>query len=141
MNNSRDNNTVPFAFVINAVVHIPFSLIATVGNSLILVSFSRTPSLLSPSNVLLTGLAISDLCVGLIAQPLYITSKFQHHIYPTQTISVLNKVDVVFHFFSRMLCAVSFLIVLFLSVDRFLAVHFHLRYHEIVTVRRVTLFV
>lgn len=63
------------------------------------------------------------------------------HIYLTQTISVLNKVDVVFLFFSRMLCAVSFLIVLLLSVDRFLAGHLHLRYHEIVTVRRVTLFV
>ena len=119
------------SFVINGVVNIPFSLIAAVGNSLILVSFARTPSLLSPSNVLLISLTISDLLVGLIVQPSYIAEKICQHMNPP----MLSR------FSRRTLTAVSFLIVSFLSVDRFLAVHLHLRYHEVVTVRRMTLFV
>lgn len=129
------NSTGPF--FINAVVNIPFCVITTVGNSLILVSFTRTPSLISPSNVLLIGLAISDLCVGLIGLPLFVAWKIKLHVNPTMTTSteILGRVS---RFSSSLLCAVSFLIVSCLSVDRFLAVHLHLRYCEIVTVRRVT---
>lgn len=81
---SRMNDTtVPF--LINAALNLPFCLIACMGNSLILVSFARTPSLLSPSNVLLIGLAISDLCVGLIAQPVYMAWKLHQHMNQTPT--------------------------------------------------------
>lgn len=130
-------STIPF--VINAAFNLPFCVIASVGNTLILVSFARTPSLLSPSNVLLIGLALSDLCVGLIAQPVYIAWKFQQHMNQAPTVvGVLGKASM---FLSSLLCAVSFLIVSSFSVDRFLAMYLHLRYHEIVTVRRVSGFV
>lgn len=132
-----NDSTVPF--VINAAFNLPFCLIAAVGNALILVSFSRTPSLLSPSNVLLIGLAMSDLCVGLIAQPVYIAWKFHQHMNQTPTmVGILGKACI---FVSSMLCAVSFCIVSSLSIDRYLAVYLHLRYNGIVTVRRVSFFV
>lgn len=128
-----NSSTVPF--VINAAFNLPFCLIASAGNFLILVSFARTPSLLSPSNVLLIGLAVSDLCVGLIAQPIYMAWKLHQHINQSPTIiGTLGKASM---FMSSFLCAVSFCIVSCLSIDRYLAVNLHLRYNEIVTVRRV----
>lgn len=135
---SRMNDTtVPF--LINAALNLPFCLIACMGNSLILVSFARTPSLLSPSNVLLIGLAISDLCVGLIAQPVYMAWKLHQHMNQTPTtVGFLGKASM---FVSSLLCAVSFMIVSYLIVDRYLAVFLHLRYHAIVTVRRVSYYI
>ena len=128
------NSTVPF--VINAAFNFPFCLIASVGNFLILMSFARTPSLLSPSNVLLIGLAISDFCVGLIAQPVYIAWKLHQHMNQTPTmVGVLGKTSM---FVSSLLCAVSFCIVSCFSIDRYLAIYLHLRYNGIITVRRVS---
>ncbi|RMX43769.1 hypothetical protein pdam_00019504 [Pocillopora damicornis] len=46
------------------------SLIASAGNSLILIALQKPSSLHPPSKVLLCSLAASDLCVGLILQPL-----------------------------------------------------------------------
>ena len=51
-----------------------FTLTALTGNGLVLIgTIWKTPSLHSPSNVLLFGLALSDSVVGLIVQPLYVT--------------------------------------------------------------------
>ena len=51
--------------VINAV----FSVLAVLGNGLVLVAFYKIASLRTPANCLLCGLAVSDLGVGLIIQP------------------------------------------------------------------------
>ena len=130
------NDTTPF--VINAAINFPFCVLAIVGNLLILVSFARTPSLVSPSNVLLIGLALTDLCVGLIVQPAYIAWKIHQHFQQDPTL--VGFLGGATRFASSLLCGVSYIIVSSLSVDRFLAVHLHLRYHEIVTVRRVAFF-
>ena len=55
------------SFVVNGVVQ----SIAIVINLLILLAISKTPSLHSPSNTLLFGLALSDLGVGLIVHPCF----------------------------------------------------------------------
>ena len=127
-------STVPF--LINAAFNLPFCSIACIGNFLILLAFARTPSLLSPSNVFLISLAISDLCVALIAQPVYMAWKFQQHLNQTPAmVGFLGKASM---FVSSLLCAVSFMIMSCLIVDRYLAVFLHLRYRAIVTVRRVS---
>ena len=59
--------------IVNAILNIPLRPFAIVGNALIFISLVRTPSLLSPSNVLLLSLALTDLGVGLVVQPYYIT--------------------------------------------------------------------
>ena len=48
------------------------AILAAVGNSIVLIAMQRTPGLLSPSYVLLSGLAMSDLGVGLIAKPIFV---------------------------------------------------------------------
>lgn len=124
-------------FLINAAVNIPFSLLAVVGNSLILASFARKPTLISPSNVFLISLSFSDLCVGLFAQPLYIVWRFALYFNKISTGGTLAEVVIAF---SAVLCSFSMLTVTSLSVDRFLALHLHLRYRQLITVRRVTWF-
>lgn len=132
-------NVTTVSFLINAAFNLPFCLIASMGNFLILVAFARTPSLLSPSNVFLIGLAISDLCVALIAQPVYMAWKF--HQYMNQAPTMVGFLGKASMFVSSLLCAVSFIIVSCLIVDRYLAVFLHLRYHAIVTVPRVSYYI
>ena len=60
--------------VFYCIFNIPTSVAAAFGNLLFLVSIWRTSSLHLPSFVLLFNLALSDLCVGLIVQPAFVTA-------------------------------------------------------------------
>ena len=62
-----------FITIANALVNLPLASVAILGNALVVYGVWKTPSLRSPSNLLLCGLASTDLIVGLIAQPLFIT--------------------------------------------------------------------
>ena len=110
------------------------SITATVGNLLVLVTIWRTPHLHSPSNTLLFGLALSDLCVGLISEPLNVG--FQAVLFKNSgkiTSCTLVSTRALIHVF---LTAVTLLTVTAMSVDRYLAVYLHLRYEQVVTENR-----
>ena len=125
----------PTLQIINCILTVPTSLTAILGNLLVLISIWRTPSLHSPSNVLLVGLALSDLGVGLFVQPIFL-------------VCVIAKIKGLMELFCSSvvtlyvtgfcLCGVSLLTLTAISLDRYIAVHLHLRYKEIVTVKRVT---
>ena len=120
-------------------MNIPPCLVAVVGNSLILVSFIKNPSLISPSNIILISLALSDLCVGLVVQPMYIAWRFHQFYLINENWSqdILFSVTV---FLSAILCMFSLLTVTVLSADRYLALRLHLRYNEFITERRMCCF-
>ncbi|XP_032226348.1 beta-2 adrenergic receptor [Nematostella vectensis] len=120
-----------FVLVTNAITCIPTIL----GNCLIIVAIFSTPSLHTPSNVLLIGLASTDFGVGLIVPWLNIwriVPKLQG-----KNIEVWCDVQVAYTFFGVMFCGVSFLIVAAFTTDKYLALHWHLRYATIVTTKRV----
>ena len=73
---NRENITdaIKNVLVINCAVNLPLALTAIIGNTLVLHAVWKTPALRSPSMVLLCGLALSDLAVGAIAQPLFIAN-------------------------------------------------------------------
>ena len=124
--------------VLNCIFNIPTSVAAAFGNLLVLVSIWRTSSLHLPSFVLLFNLALSDLCVGLIVQPAFVTATLArmsgaHDVLCLALISTAAS--------SSILCSVSLLTMTAISVDRYLAVSLHLRYQEVVTVARVILLV
>ena len=124
--------------VLNCIFNIPTSVAAAFGNLLVLVSIWRTSSLHLPSFVLLFNLALSDLCVGLIVQPAFVTATLArmsgaHDVLCLALISTAAS--------SSILCSVSLLTMTAISVDRYLAVSLHLRYQEVVTVARVVRFV
>ncbi|XP_068680668.1 alpha-2B adrenergic receptor-like [Montipora foliosa] len=114
-----------------------FALTAVVLNSVTIHAIRKTSSASLPKNlrVMLLNLAFSDLSVGLVVQPFYIThltfpfeSQQGDYLQKMETLSLVTEI--------LFLCA-SILGVLALSVDRFLAVYLHLRYQEIVTPKRV----
>ena len=118
-----------FNFIFNAFT----SFTAIMLNSLTIHAMRKTSSLPKPFKTLLLSLAVSDLAVGFLAQPLYIMLLFtwsKHNTDSTFTSTLLLVIVCA-------LSTVSFLSVMALSVDRFLAVQLHLRYQELVTHKRV----
>jgi len=113
--------------IINCVLNAPLMLISILGNALVLAAIIRTPSIRSTHMIMLCSLAVSDLLVGLIAQPIFIAEKltgdrFLYHVSITMGFS---------------LCGVSLVTITGITVDRFLALHYHMRYATLVTESRV----
>ena len=110
------------------------SITATIGNLLVLVTIWRTPHLHSPSNTLLFGLALSDLCVGIVSEPLSVG--FQAVLFKNSgkinSCTLVNTRTLI----STFLTAVTLLTVTAMSVDRYLAIYLHLRYEQVVTENR-----
>ena len=110
------------------------SLTAFLGNALILIALHKESSLHPPSKLLLRCLATTDLCVGLITEPLAVTS----------WMSVVNEhwdicgyVYVVNSVLGSILPGVSLWTVTAISVDRLLAgLLLGLRYKQVVTLKR-----
>ena len=117
-----------------AAVHIFLSITAFLGNSLTLVALHKISSLRPPSKLLYRCLATTDLLVGLVAQPLYVTylmSVVHEHW------SLCNYAIEAAYITSVALCGVSLLTMAVISVDRLLALLLGLRYKEIVTLKRI----
>ena len=109
-------------------LNIFLSIFATLGNVLILVALRKVSSIHPPTKLLFRCLTVTDLCVGLICQPLYV-----YFIIGNSTIELAY----VLFFFYSVLLAVSPLTSAAISVDRLLALLLGLRYRHIVTLRRV----
>ena len=113
------------------VIHVIICFTALFGNSVILMTIWKTSSLHSAANILLASLAVSDLAVGLIVQPLFIGG-------------IVSRIDTVFSLLNivgAFLCIASFINVTAIGIDRLLALPLHLRYHAVVTPFRVTVVV
>ena len=117
-----------------AAVHIFLSITAFLGNSLTLVALHKISSLHPPSKLLYRCLATTDLLVGLVAQPLYVTylmSVVHEHC------SLCHYARKAAYITSVTLCGVSLLTMAVISVDRLLALLLGLRYKKIVTLKRI----
>ena len=114
-------------------LHGTSAVLAIFGNSLVLVSIWRTARLHTPPNVLLAGLALSDLGVGGITQPARI---LQETANMKADCAMYKRSYSVMISSSRVFVAVSFVTLTSISVDRFLALRLHLRYQELVTFQR-----
>ena len=109
------------------------SVIALTGNLLILVALRKVTSINPPTKLLFQCLAATDLCVGLIEQPLYVAAMLRDFASPTASYYLI-KVNVVLSF---ILCGVSIMTAATISVDRLLALILGLSYKLTVTVERV----
>ena len=126
--NTSGEDTV--SHIITSAINVPSMLVAILGNSLVLAAILSTPSLRSPAILLLCNLAVSDLLVGLVIQPLFIVSVFHSTRLLTSIWFIL----------SNSACGISLCTLTAIAVDRFLAVHYHLRYSTIVTSFRIKTF-
>ena len=125
------DETVPLSdssYIVNSVFNAFSAYTAIMLNILTIHAIRKTSSLPKPLKTLLLSLAVSDLGVGLLAQPLYIARMVNPTYHSTRT--ALNIIALLF-------VNTSFFTVVAISVDRFLAIHLHLRYQELVTHKRV----
>ena len=113
------------------VLNAPAAVFASIGNVLILAALRKTSSLHVASKALLGNLGVTDLCVGLVLQPLFVAMLLSD-IQGTHKVPrfVLNSV-------SFPLSAVSLLTMTVISVDRLLALYLWRTYREVVTLQRV----
>lgn len=130
------NDIFSQVIVFLCIVNTATAVVSTIENFILLVTISRTRSLHSPSIVLLSGLALSDLAVSLIAQPVFVASNIADIYGNCNLFSLISKVH---DYFSGQLLIVTALTVSATAVDRFLAIKIHLRYREFVTVRKTLL--
>lgn len=120
--------------IITIILNTCFSVTAVFGNTLIIYSISKTPSLQTPSNILLGCLAFSDLFNGLLVQPLHVvykTAEFKGNF------DIFCNARVVMEAIGWVTSAVSVETLCVISVEKYLALYFHLRYIEIVTTNRL----
>ena len=106
-------------------------------NIVTIYAIHKTSAIAKTLKTLLLSLAISDVAVGLFNQPLYTFFLVKWLQLDNLNCDIYQVLNISAHLFST----ASFLGVVAVSVDRFLAVHLHLRYQELVTHRRVVVVV
>jgi hypothetical protein len=118
-------------FAVFAVIIIPTALL----NGLIILTIWRKPCLQKPSNIFLCNLAISDFVVAVVAVPASTMLKaMELRGDNAKTVCIFGySVGAVASAFS----ALSLFTITAATVDRFLAIHLHLRYATVMTTRRV----
>ena len=124
------------SYIVLSVINGLCSFVTVVGNVLLIWAILQSSSLRhNPSFVLLCNLAVSDLGVGLISQPLFIA----FGVVELEGDAELScKINIAVRSTTGHLGVLSFLTLTAISFDRFLAVHLMLSYRRVVTVKRVT---
>ena len=120
-------------YVANCVFNSFLCHTAIMLNIVTIYALRRTASLPKTLKTLLLSLAVSDVGVGLLGQPLYISLLVMWLQQIDPGCNTYKSFLIVLALFSL----ASFFGVVALSLDRFLAIHLHLRYQELVTHKRV----
>ena len=121
-------------YIFACVVALICSISSIFGNTLILFALRKCQSLHPPSKALLCSLALTDLFAGLVVLPLFTA------YYLVIILEIPRYYCVVAVTHGRMatfIGGVSLETIATISIDRFLAFHLRLRYHEYVKLRRV----
>ena len=113
------------------------SYTAIMLNCVAIHAIRRTPSLPQTLQILLLNLTVSDLGVGLVLQPCYVASSVMKLLGYTENDLVYKATYYVYDFSSTIFAGASFLCVVALSLDRFLAINFCLRYKHLTPRKRV----
>ena len=123
-------------FIAHCVFNGFLSYTCTMLNIVTIHALRKTPSLPMTLKALLLSLSASDLGVGLIVQPLYVVRLVMiiGEETQTQTYKIIEHMVLIT---GNLFSYASLLGVVALAAERFLAIHFHLRYQEIVTRKRV----
>ena len=120
-------------FIANCVFNSLLSYTAIMLNIVTIHAIRRTSSFPNTLKTLLLSLAVSDVGVGLLVQPFYtsvLVKGLQQNDPGCNTYKIFSIITYLFSI-------ASFSGVVAVSVDRFLAIHLHLRYLELVTHKRV----
>ena len=120
-------------YIICSVINAFSSYTTIMLNCLTIQAMRKSLLMPKPLRTLLLSLAVSDLGVGLLVQPFAIELLVKWLQINNPTCTTYTAFTVLITLFSF----ASFFSVTLISVDRFLAIHLHLRYQELVTYNRV----
>lgn len=131
------DSDIPFAlYIADVAVNVVFSAIAVLGNTFIMVALWKLSPLQIHSvlKVFLFSLALADLGVGAVVQPLYITAVLTAM---TGRLEVSRTIGAIFYVVNWLVPYISFATLTGIAIDRYLALYFRLRYRILVTTKRV----
>ena len=129
----QSENVPKFIIVFNCAINVPLLITTIIGNALILAAVWKTPSLRSPSLIFLCGLATTDLAVGVVVQPLFLSMEIMLLSNPSTYHCALGNAFIVA---SYSVCGVSLMTLTTVNVDRLIALRYHMSYASTVTVPR-----
>ena len=141
-----DSTTVqtPLVFNLSETLHVPFvvyttlnsglSVTALLGNAFIFDALRKSTTLQPPSKALFFSLVVSDLGVGLVAQPLFVCYLLA---VITNSLELFRITKYAYNLIGDLLGAVSLLTMMAISIDRLLALLLRFTYRRNVTVKRV----
>ena len=124
-------------FIANCIFNNFLTHTSIMLNVVTIYAIYKTSAIAKTLKTLLLSLACSDVAVGLFSQPLYTFFLINWLRLDNTGCNYQQVATILSYSFST----ASFLGVVAVSVDRFLAVHLHLRYQELVTHKRVVVVV
>ena len=124
-------------FVANCAINAFLSFTAIALNVITIQALRKARSLSKTLKTLLLSLAVSDIGVGLLVQPDYITTLVMEIDQSTLFGCGVQCISYIFRLLGYVFSSASFFGIFALTVDRFLAIHLHLRYQEVVTYKRI----
>ena len=135
-NTLRQANIIPAIVAVSyATLNVFLSIIASLGNGLILIALHKASAIHPPTKLLLPCLAATDLFIGLVSQPFSVilllnAGGIKINFNFIQQIIQINNGS------SFVLCGTSVVTSTAISVDRLLALKLGLRYKNVVTLKR-----
>ena len=115
------------------------SLTSVGGNLLIILAIWRTPSLHTPSFLLLGCLGVTDFLIGLLTQPTFV---LLYTLQKTETfVDAYCFFKSLVGFSGSIFVGNSFVVLTTIAIDKYLAIKLHLRYNELVTNSRTIIVV
>ena len=125
-----------WSYLTLCVLNAYLSYSATMLNIVAIYAIRKTSSLSKNLKTLLLSLAVSDLGVGLLAQPVFVAHVMDSK-QNNETNESYNAIYIACLIPTNFFLYASLFSVTALCADRFLAIHLHLRYQELVTYKRV----
>ena len=125
------------------IFNLVFSVVAVLGNLLVIHALWKSSSIPATVKKLFLSLALSDFAVGMLPQLLWgiiiavMLSKTSNG--DSNFASFCPGILTACYFFTFSLCSASFFTIAVIAVDRLLAISLHLRYHELVTSKRINM--
>ena len=123
-------------YVFDVTVNAIFSIVTIIGNILIMAALRKIhlTQVHTVFKAFLFNLALADLGVGLVVQPLFISAVLTAMSGYRDASRILGAV---FYLGNWFLPNVSFVFLTLIAVDRFLVLHLRLRYRNLVTLKKV----
>ena len=124
--------------VVTSLINFIGAFFAFSGNGIICLTFWKSSQLRSQSQLFLWCLAFADFLTGMIVQPFYGAYKI---VYIAGYVSASCVLRVIIETVAWFSAALSCALVSSIIGERYLALHYHMRYHDVITTKRVILYI